>query len=134
WIASRLSYVTSEMTRLLGEFNFGEAGRVIHDFIWDELADWYVEAYKISSTSNAQGALLAQVYEKTLRLLHPFAPFATEELWQRLTTGIAERPIALMVAEWPASAAAVDRDAEEKWSDVMALTRAARTLRSEYHV
>jgi valyl-tRNA synthetase len=135
WIASRLSYVTAEMTRLLGEFNFGEAGRVIHDFIWDELADWYVEAYKISSTSGqAEGTLLAQVYEKTLRLLHPFAPFATEELWQRLTTGIAERPIALIIAEWPLPADARDVVAEEQWSDVMALTRAARALRAEYHI
>jgi valyl-tRNA synthetase len=134
WIASRLSYVTAEMTRLLGEFNFGEAGRVIHDFIWDELADWYVEAYKILSTSGqAEGTLLTQVYEKTLRLLHPFAPFATEELWQRLTTGCAERPIALIAAEWPRPA---DRDveAEEQWSDVMALTRAARALRADYHI
>jgi len=58
WIASRLAYVTAEMTRLLGEFNFGEAGRVIHDFIWDEVADWYVEAFKILAPDGiAQGAL-----------------------------------------------------------------------------
>src|SRR5262249_49577485 len=76
WIASRLSTVIAETTRLLGDFNFGEAGRVIHDFIWDELADWYVEAYKILARSgSADGALLAQVYDKLLRLLHPFAPF-----------------------------------------------------------
>src|SRR5579864_1489957 len=90
WIASRLSAVTSEVTRLLGEYNFGEAGRVIHDFIWDELADWYLEAYKVVE---ADGSLLAQVYEKALRLLHPFAPYVTEELWQRVTTGIAGRPV-----------------------------------------
>jgi valyl-tRNA synthetase len=123
------------MTRLLGEFNFGEAGRVIHDFIWDEVADWYVEAFKILAPDGiAQGALLAQVYEKALRLLHPFAPFATEELWQRLTTGIVERPIALMIAEWPPSTDARDLVAEEDWSDVMALVRAARTLRADYHI
>jgi valyl-tRNA synthetase len=135
WIASRLSAVTAEVTRLLGEFNFGEAGRVIHDFVWDELADWYVEAYKIlSREGQADGALLAQVYEKTLRLLHPLAPFATEDLWQRLTTGARGRPIALMIAEWPAPADTRDLAAEAAWSDVMAVTRAARTLRSEYHI
>src|SRR5207302_2880985 len=86
WIASRLAYVRAEVTRLLGEFNFGEAGRLIHDFIWDELADWHVEAYKVlASSGRADGAMLARVYEKTLRLLHPFAPFVTEELWQGLT-------------------------------------------------
>ncbi len=135
WIASRLSAVTAEVTRLLGEFNFGEAGRMIHDFIWDEVADWYVEAFKIHSREDqADGALLAQVYDKALRMLHPFAPFATEDLWQRLTTGIADRPIALMIAQWPEPADARDAAAEAAWSDVMAVTRAARTLRSEYHI
>jgi valyl-tRNA synthetase len=131
WIASRLSTVTTEVTRLLGEYNFGEAGRVIHDFIWDELADWYLEAFKVAK---ADGALLAQVYEKTLRLLHPFAPFVTEELWQRLTTDIAERPVSLMVADWPSAANTRDPEAEAAWSDVVALTRAARTLRAEYRI
>jgi valyl-tRNA synthetase len=135
WITSRLAYVTAEVTRLLGEFNFGEAGRLIHDFIWDELADWYVEAYKVlASSSRADGALLARVYEKTLRLLHPFAPFVTEELWQRLTTGIADRPVSIMLAEWPRAMEARDAAAEDEWGDIMALTRAARTLRNEYHI
>jgi valyl-tRNA synthetase len=135
WIASRLARVTADVSRLLGEFNFGEAGRVIHDFIWDEFADWYVEAFKILAMSGeADGALLARVYDKALRLLHPFAPFATEELWQRLTTGVADRPPALMVAEWPLPAEAEDPIAEEGWFDVMTLTRAVRTLRAEYHI
>jgi valyl-tRNA synthetase len=135
WIASRLSAVTAEVTRLLGEFNFGEAGRILHDFLWDEVADWYVEAFKIlARDGQADGALLAQVYEKALRMLHPYAPFATEELWQRLTTGTADRPIALMIAPWPEPADARDPAAEAAWSDVMAVTRAARTLRSDYHI
>jgi valyl-tRNA synthetase len=135
WIASRLAAVTAEVTRLLGEYNFGEAARIIHDFIWDEVADWYVEAYKILAREDqADGALLAQVYEKALRILHPYAPFATEELWQRLTTGTADRPIALMITPWPEPASARDLAAEAAWSDVMAVTRAARTLRSEYHI
>jgi valyl-tRNA synthetase len=135
WIASRLAYVTSEMTRLLGEFNFGEAGRLIHDFIWDEVADWYVEAYKVlAATGRADGALLAQVYEKTLRLLHPFAPFVTEELWQRVTAESAGRPLSIMLAEWPRAADTRDLLAEGEWGDIMALTRAARTLRNDYRI
>jgi valyl-tRNA synthetase len=135
WIASRLAAVTGDVTRLLGEFNFGEAARVVHDFIWDEVADWYVEAFKIlTRDSAADGVLLAQVFDKLLRLLHPFAPFVTEELWQRLATGAADRPVALMIAEWPEPARARDPQAEAEWSDIMALTRAARTLRAEYHI
>jgi valyl-tRNA synthetase len=127
--------VIGETTRLLADFNFGEAGRVIHDFIWDELADWYVEAFKVLSRSGAaDGAMLAQVYDKVLRLLHPFAPFITEELWQRLTTGLATRPIALMIASWPTPADVADPAAEAAWSDVVALTRATRTLRAEYRI
>jgi valyl-tRNA synthetase len=136
WIASRLAYVTSEVTRLLGEFNFGEAGRVIHDFIWDELADWYVEGVKVLSreAGAADGALLARVYEKVLRLLHPFAPYVTEELWQRVTDGVRGRPIALAVTDWPEAAAPLDAAADVQFADVMALTRAARTLRADYRV
>ncbi len=136
WIASRLSTVVGEVTRLLGDFNFGEAGRVVHDFVWDELADWYIEAFKVSSRSgSADGALLAQVFEKVLRLLHPFAPFVTEELWQRLTTGLAARPVSLIIASWPeASALASDAGAESDFADVMALTRAVRVLRADYRI
>jgi valyl-tRNA synthetase len=135
WIASRLSTVISETTRLLGEFNFGEAGRLIHDFIWDELADWYVEAYKVlSASAQADGALLAQVFEKALRVLHPYAPFVTEELWQRLTTGAVDRPISIMLADWPTAAGTGDPQAESEWADIMAVTRAARTLRAEYRI
>jgi len=135
WIASRLASVTADVTRMLGEFNFGEAARVIHDFIWDEVADWYVEAFKVLARGGqADGALLAQIFEKLLRLLHPFAPFATEELWQRITTGISDRPIALMIAEWPRPIDNRDASAEADWSDIMALTRAIRTLRGDYHI
>ncbi|HLZ27651.1 MAG TPA: valine--tRNA ligase [Chloroflexota bacterium] len=136
WISSRLSSVTADVTRMLGEFNFGEAARVIHDFIWDELADWYVEAFKVQSRNAglADGTLLAQVFEKLLRLLHPFAPFVTEELWQRLTTGTPDRPVALMIADWPQPTDDRDLAAEADWSDIISLTRAVRTVRAEYHI
>ncbi|MBV9172173.1 MAG: class I tRNA ligase family protein, partial [Chloroflexi bacterium] len=135
WIASRLSRVTSDLTRLFGEFNFGEGGREIHDFIWDEVADWYVEAFKVlARQGRADGALLAQVLEKILRLLHPLAPFVTEELWQRLTTGTAERPLAVMIAPWPEAADATDTAAEDDWVSAMALTRAIRALRADYAI
>jgi valyl-tRNA synthetase len=131
WIASRLNQVISDVTRLLGEFNFGEAGRVIHDFVWDELADWYVEAFKI--TPAVDGALLAAVFDKVLRVLHPFAPFVTEELWQRLTTGTKDRPLSIMLAEWP-TPGEIDRAALEAWDAIVALTRAVRTMRADYRI
>jgi valyl-tRNA synthetase len=135
WIASRLDRAIGDVTRLLGEFNFGEAGRVIYDFLWDELADWYLEAFKgYARESRADPVLLARVYEKALRLLHPFAPFVTEDLWQRLLGKGNERPVALMVADWPVPAGDPREEVEGRWGDLMAVVRAARTLRAEYRI
>ncbi len=134
WIVSRLNHTTRDASRLLAEFNFGEAGRVVHDFVWDELADWYVEAFKISAREkSADPSLLAQVFEKVLRLLHPFAPFVTEDLWQRLTAGATDRPLALMVQDWP-EAGRIDKRVEEQWGSLMEVVRAARALRADYGI
>jgi valyl-tRNA synthetase len=134
WIASRLNRAVADVTRLLGEYNFGEAGRLVHDFVWDELADWYVEAFKVlSRDGRGDAVLLARAFEKLLRLLHPFAPYITEDLWQRLTNGIRERPLALDLAPWP-TPGEPDPEAEQAWEDLMAVTRAARTLRADYRV
>jgi valyl-tRNA synthetase len=145
WISSRLAATIADCTRLMQEYNFGEAGRVVHDFVWDELADWYIEAFKLLARSGAaDGALLARVYEKVLRLLHPFAPFVTEELWQRLmragaaegSAGSAREPaVSVGLAPWPsAEDGRPDPRAEEQWDDVMAVVRAARGLRSDYRI
>jgi valyl-tRNA synthetase len=74
------------------------------------------------------------VYEKALRLLHPFAPFVTEDLWQRLLGKGNERPVALMVADWPVPAGDPREEVEGRWGDLMAVVRAARTLRAEYRI
>lgn len=135
WIAGRLGDVTEDVTRLLGELNFGEAGRVIHDFIWDELADWYLEAYKVQARSGqANAVLLAQTFEKVLRLLHPFAPFVTEDLWHRLLANASERPVALIVTPWPERAQPRDVQAEEQWNSLMEVVRAIRVVRSDYRI
>jgi valyl-tRNA synthetase len=134
WIVSRLNRALADVSRLMHDFNFGEAGRLAHDFVWDELAAWYLEAYKVlAREQQADPALLARVFEKVLRLLHPFAPFATEDFWQRLTTGHPDRPLALVHAAWP-TAGETDPAAEAAWDNMMAVTRAARTLRSDYRV
>ncbi len=134
WIVSRLNGTIRDATRLLGEFSFGEAGRVVHDFVWDELADWYVEAFKVyAREGSADRVLLAQVFEKVLRLLHPFAPFVTEELWQRLTSGAKDRPVALMIQDWP-EAGRPDPRAETHWNELMEVVRAARAVRADYGI
>ena len=88
WILSRLNRVVGRTRYYLERFEIGEAQREVYDFLWNEFCDWYIEFAKIRMREGASPSplpTLAHVLEKTLRLLHPFMPFVTEEVWQRLT-------------------------------------------------
>jgi valyl-tRNA synthetase len=129
WIVSRLHTLEGEVTRLLEDYLLGEAGRQIYDFLWGDLADWYIEAAK----PRLQGAdapvvrqTLAYTLERALRLLHPFMPFITETIWQRLPHG----GEALIIAPWPESGP-TDAEAEDAFSLLIDLVRAVRNARSE---
>jgi valyl-tRNA synthetase len=80
WILSRLAEVQTSLERLLGDYRLAEAYDVLYHFVWDDVADWYIEASKTEPNK----ALLAHVLESMLVLLHPFAPFVTETIWQTL--------------------------------------------------
>ncbi len=131
WILSRLDEVTRSSTRLLEGYQFGEAGRQANDFIWSELCDWYIEAAKVrlreESTARADVAqVLAYTMERSVRLLHPFMPFITEALWQRLPH-VGE---SIMIAPWP-EAVGNDPDAERAFGTIMGLVRGIRNARVE---
>ena len=88
------------------EFQFGEAERELYDFIWSEFADWYIEMTKVRLRRGDREPLtiLAHVLERTLRMLHPFMPFITEELWQRLVQALpreGDLPQSIMKALYP---------------------------------
>jgi valyl-tRNA synthetase len=104
WILSRLSYVCGEVTSMLGRYRFDEATRILRDFVWNEFCDWYLEMIKPrlrdESLKPTAQRVLVGVLDTILRLLSPFIPFITEELWQRLNE-IA--PVRGLVA-WPPSA------------------------------
>ena len=146
WILSRYTRLTAEVGRLMEGYNFGEAGRQIHDFLWGEFADWYVEIAKVQleQSSDAQQvtrSVLYTVLEGSLRLLHPFMPFITEELWQYLTgdgstsSRYPDAPRTIMLAAYPTEgAAAVDEAAERDWGLAQELIVAIRNVRSEYKV
>ena len=146
WIASRYVRLSREVDRLMEAYSFGEAGRQIHDFLWSEFADWYLEIAKVQlegepAAQRATRALLFTLLEGSLRLLHPFMPFVTEELWQYL---IADQPFAspypdvprtIMLAAYPvADANLLDEEAERDWSLLQELIVAIRNVRSEYKV
>lgn len=94
WILDRYSQVATEVNRQLGRYDLGEAARVLYEFIWADFCDWYIELVKgrLYGKSTAQSkqvvqAVLTYVLEGTMRLLHPFMPFITEEIWQSLKIG-----------------------------------------------
>jgi valyl-tRNA synthetase len=146
WILSRLSGLITEATRLMDTFQFGEAGRQIYDFFWSEFCDWYLEISKIAiyrgapEQKAAAQAVLVKVLDESLRLLHPFIPFVTEETWGYLkqASGAAAEgdehwPEALIVAPWPRPANR-DEAAEADMALIMDMVRAIRNARSEYDV
>ena len=143
WILSRLSRASTQVDQYMKEFQFGEAQRVIHDFLWGEYCDWYIEMAKIRMRSGGPPAetplpVLAYVLERVLRLLHPFMPFVTEEVWQNLVRVLPEepgRPEALIVAPYPeANESLIDRRAESEMGSVIEVIRAVRNLRAEFRI
>ena len=141
WIVSRLNRVADQVDSHMCAYQFGEAQRVIHDFLWNEYCDWYIEMSKIrlrAGTEPSPLPVLAHVLEKTLLLLHPFLPFATEEIWSRLTSALPQvdnPPEAAMVAPYPAAdPSRYDSDAEREVESVIEIVRAARNLRAEFRI
>ena len=141
WILSRLSGTIANVTRLMENFQFGEALRQLHDFLWGEFCDWYIEFAKIRLGSKEEPSpvpVLVHVLETSLRLLHPFMPFVTEELWQnlrkRLPADWAETE-SIMIAAYPAAdEKAVDPPAERVMEAVIEVIHAIRNARAEHKV
>jgi valyl-tRNA synthetase len=142
WIVSRAQHLTADVTRLIEEFQFGEAGRQIHEFIWSEYCDWYLEIAKVQLQDEKLRArtalLLRSVLDRALRLLHPYMPFVTEEIWQNLYAGMPEdqRPApALIVAPWPEPhVGQVDPAAEDDFALIQEIVTRIRDARNEAHV
>ncbi len=138
WILSRLNRTIASVTSLMEDFQFGEAQRQIHDFLWGEYCDWYIELAKIRLQANDTSPLpvLVHVLEKSLRLLHPFMPFLTEELWQNLKKHVNWlEGESIMVAAYPeADEAMFDPAAETEIEAIIEIVRAIRNVRAQYKV
>jgi len=122
WIMSRLQRLVTEVDRHLNRFQIGEAGHRLHEFIWSEYCDWYLEMAKVRLRAGDDSPLpvLAYVLDVSLRLLHPFMPFVTEAAWQNLREHIGwADDEALIAAPWPrAERAWTDREAERSFDEV----------------
>ena len=138
WLLSRLQRLCTTVDGLLSQFQLGEAGRQIHDFLWGELFDWYLEASKVRLRAGDSSPLpvLAHVLDSSLRLLHPFMPFLTEEIWQQLRPRLAgEDTPALIGAAYPRGDARwADEEAERAFAGLQDVVRAIRQVRAEYNV
>ncbi|MGQ9553882.1 MAG: valine--tRNA ligase [Anaerolineae bacterium] len=135
WIVSRLNALIAETDRLLRSWQLGEAGRQIQEFLWGDYCDWYIEIAKITlyskdeSRKNTVRKVLIYVYDRALRLLHPYMPFVTEAIWQQLP----HDGEALIVAPWPQPEPR-DVEAENQFGLVSEIIRGIRNVRSEYRV
>ena len=138
WILNRISQVASEMTRLLDGYYFGESARLMYDFTWGELCDWYLELSKPALRGDegearrktAQAVLLA-VFEDVLKLLHPIIPFVTDELWQAFPFGndIIEH------TSWPKPRLeSIDEKIISDMNFVQDIVRTVRNLRAEARI
>ncbi len=137
WIISSFNRVAKEITENLEKFELGIAAQKIYDFLWDVFCDWYIEIAKIRMNSDdaqtAQNAreVLVWVMTGTLKLLHPFMPFITEEIWQTLP----HEGDALIVAQWPEYRQEHDfPEAELEMQRIMDVIRGVRNRRAEMNV
>ncbi|MFH1095941.1 MAG: valine--tRNA ligase [Candidatus Desantisbacteria bacterium] len=136
WIVSRLNQTIAQVTQSLESFDFAEASATVYHFVWHEYCDWYLELVKSRLYEKGEAMetvqyLLATTFESILKLLHPFMPFITEELWQRLP-GIGNETT-IMLSRWP-TAGVVNPKAIEDMELVMEVVGAIRNIRSMMNI
>lgn len=134
WILTRLNETIETVTRLSSKYDFGEVGRVLYNFIWDDFCDWYIEMSKLPLYGENEAAkkttrsILAYVLDNTMRLLHPFMPFITEEIWQNLP----HQGASITVAKWPeVNPELSDSQAAADMKLLVEMIRSVRNIRAE---
>ncbi len=137
WILSSFNTLIKEVTENLQKFELGIAVQKLYDFIWDVFCDWYIEICKIRLFSdneeikNGAREVLVYVLSNTLKLLHPFMPFITEEIWQTLP----HNGESIMISQWPVFSSELDFSKEEaEMEKIMTAVRAVRNRRAEMNV
>lgn len=134
WILTRLNETIEHVTKLADKYEFGEVGRILYNFIWDDFCDWYIEMAKLplygedEAVKKTTRSILAYVLDNTMRLLHPFMPFITEEIWQSLP----HEGESITVAKWPEVLPELsDKEAANDMRLLVDIIRAVRNIRAE---
>lgn len=150
FIISKVHELIQDVTNAIEVYDYNEASKKLYQFIWDEFADWFVEASKTRMRDEQQAKVARQVliyvWDNCLRLLHPFMPFISETLWQLLPhEHSSDKQKSLMASDWP-MLRSIDEDASsetqlyvhhnaiDNFSTLQALIRAVRNIRAEYNV
>ena len=147
WVLSRMATTAEQVTTMLDRYQFDQATRAIRDFTWNEFCDWYLEMIKPRLKDDAQRPVaqrvLVHVIDTLLRMLHPFAPFITEELWHKLNELAPARGLAtptgasesVMIADWPQlSTDLCDAELEKRFERLQEIIVAVRNVRSLYKI
>jgi valyl-tRNA synthetase len=137
WILHRLNEAARDVKRLINSYEYGETGRVLYDFIWDDLCDWYIEFAKLNlygsdaEAKKATQSVLAYVLDRTQRLIHPFMPFISEEIWQHLP----HVGDTITLAAWPEYDEQLEApDAVSEMGLLKDIIRSVRNIRAEVNV
>ncbi|MCR8629604.1 valine--tRNA ligase [Paenibacillus radicis (ex Xue et al. 2023)] len=137
WILHRLNETVRDVTRLMDSYEFGETGRLLYNFIWDDLCDWYIEFSKLSlygtddQAKKTTKSVIAYVLDQTQRLIHPFMPFISEEIWQHLP----HEGETIILAKWPEYESRFEAaDAVREMELLMDIIRNVRNIRAEVNV
>lgn len=138
WIYARLNHCVWAVDKAMAEYRFDDMGHAVYDYFWSDFCDWYIEAIKLSFMSNDQaerqraGNVALQILEESLRLLHPFLPFITEELYQKLPYKSA---VALITAAYPTvQTARSNHPDEEAFMALQAVVGSVRAMRTQYTI
>jgi valyl-tRNA synthetase len=149
WIEAKLEQLIRDVERQFQNFQYGQAGQQIYDFIWSDFADWYVEIAKeqLKNEESREQTIttLVKVFDTSLRLLHPFTPFVTEEVWGHLRSAILDSGLSDLAKDWPAALIVAkfpeQRDVEnwegEKLTEfalIQEMVRSIRNLRAEKNI
>ncbi|KRL04195.1 valyl-tRNA synthetase [Liquorilactobacillus oeni DSM 19972] len=134
WIISRLNQTVADVTRLFENFEFGEAGRALYNFIWNDFCDWYIEMAKEDLNGDDEAVkantqnILCYVLDQTLRLLHPIMPFVTEKIWLEMP----HEGTSLVTAKYPVADSKYENStAEKQMENLIELIKAVRNSRVE---
>ncbi len=141
WILSKYNRTVGQVTDLLDTYRFNEAALLLYDFIWHDFCDWYLEIIKprVESGGDQRAYVLrnaAGILAGSMQLLHPIMPFITEELWQRLTAVLGEKPAdSIMISPWPiVDTSVLDPTIERHMEIVKSLIGTIRNIRNEMNV